>query len=167
MSLFSIGVNFAFIDDKGDTSTTKVKIPTGLTIPGIVAFAQSAAQLFADFSTCRVTKVTACIGIDLSGLGLLASPTAQSDVSEKGLFNMRTASNTYARMFVPTISESLVVANSDALDPADADVIAFTTALEDGILTTGGTIVPVDTRGNEITEVTEAREFHRGFRPRS
>lgn len=167
MSIFAISCTFNFVDAKNKTSTTKVRIPVGLTIATITAFAQAAAQLFVDFSSCRLTSVKACVGIDISGLGLQTVAAAQADVAEKGYFGLRTAGNTYGKMILPTFAESLVAPNSDAIDTTDTDVAAFITALEDGIATTGGTIAPVDLRDNDFVEVTEARELFRKFTPSS
>lgn len=167
MSIFAVSININFIDSKGKSSNTKVRIPTGLTIAAITTFATDCAQAFADFSSCRITSVKACVGIDISGLGLQTAASAQADTSEKGFFNMRTAGNTYAKMFLPTFAESLVVANSDQIDTTDPDVAAFVTALESGLTTTGGVMAPVDLRDNDIVEVTEERELFRKFTPSS
>lgn len=168
MSTFAISFTFSFVDSKNKTASTKINVPTGLTIAGIISFGQAAAQILANFSSCRLTGLRACIGIDISGLGLLTAPATGSDRSEKGLFNMRTAGNTYGKIMLPTFAESLVVANTDQIDETDTDVAAFITALEDGLtMTSTAVIAPVDLRDNDFIEVTETRELFRAFKPSS
>lgn len=158
MSVLSVGITFSFVDDKNKTSTTKLHIPTGLTIAQITTFASTSGQVLADFSNCRVTRVSPCIGIDLSELSL-PSAGATSDWWEKAIFTMRTAFNTVAKVLVPTFRDTMIVDGSDSVDVTDPDVAAFITALEDGIVTTGGTIAPVDLRDNDVSEVTASKEL--------
>lgn len=165
MSIFAVSVTVTFIDDKGKTSSTKCHIPTGLSIAAITAFCTSFGQLLADFSSCQVTGVKACVGLDLSSATLRAVAAAGSDIANKAQALFTTGTGLFSRMIMPTASDSYTLTDSDAFDEADGDVAALVTIFEDGITTTGGTIAPVDLRDNDITGVTEFRETFRKFKP--
>jgi hypothetical protein len=62
---------------------------------------------------------------------------------------------------IPTFSEALVQAGTDAVDTADLDVAAFVTAMQDGIVVTGGTISPTNSRDNDVVSLASARQQFR------
>ena len=158
----AVNIRFDFIDDKGKTSFTKVRVPTGYTIANYVEFAQGAAQVLADMSNAQITNVSLTFGLDLSGQGLRTVASTVSDIYQKIRFQWTTALAGFQAMFsVPATSESKIVTGSDAVDEVDVDVAAFITAVEDGIVVTGGTMNFVDSRGNDITALQFGREFHR------
>ena len=153
---------FDLRDDKGKTSFTKIRIPTTLNMGQISQFAQAMAQLIADFSTCEITGASITLAIDLSALGLKVSAQPLSDVAEKAAFIFNTAVTGFkARLRLPTFREFLVPSGSDAVDLADPDVAAFAAAMENGIVTVGGTISPTDDRLNDVVSVSTAREVKR------
>ena len=153
---------FDFRDDKGKTSFTKIRIPTGLNLGQVSQFSQAMAQLLTDFSNCEITGGSITLAIDLSGLSLKVSAQGLSDVAEKGAFIFNTAVTGFkARLRLPTFREFLVPSGSDAIDLAEPDVAAFVAAMENGIVTVGGTIAPTDDRLNDIVGVSKAREVKR------
>lgn len=169
MSLVVIRFTFAFLDDKGKTSSTKINIPvTGATITDIIEFGQGSAQVLADLSSCRITSVTGCLGVDLTGLGLQATASSISDIAHKLLVNIQSSIGTFTRMFIPTLNEGLVLSGSDIVDDTDADVTALITAIEDGVAVTadgGATVSPVDRRDYDLELVTSVSENFRKFKP--
>ena len=158
----AVSIRFDFIDDKGKTSFTKVRVPTGYTIANYVEFAQGAAQVFADLSNAQITNVSLTFGLDLSGQGLKTVASVVSDIYQKIRFQFATALQGFrAKFSVPASSELKIVAGSDAVDEVDADVAAFVTAIEDGLVVTGGTVTFTDNRDNDITALQFGREIHR------
>lgn len=158
----AITVRVEFIDDKGKTSFTKVRVPNGFTLSQYGEFGTALAQLLTDISICRVTGGSLTFSIDLSGLGLRTVAGITADIAEKAAFLFNTAiTGLRAKLRIPTFRETLVPPGSDAVDLADVDVAAFKTAMESGIVTTGGTISPTDDRENDITGLTTAREVKR------
>lgn len=166
MSLVTVSFTYSFVDDAGKTSSTKIRVPlVGMTLVDISEFGLASAQVLADLSSCKLTKTTACVGVDLTGLGLRAVATATSDIAHKALVMIRSSIGAFTRMIIPTFNESFQVPNSDQVDTADASVVALVTAIEDGIAVTGGTVTPVDRRGYDIESVDDIREIFRKFKP--
>ena len=158
----AITVRVEFIDDKGKTSFTKVRVPNGFTLSQYGEFGTALAQLLTNISICRVTGGSLTFAMDLSGLGLRTVAGITADIAEKAAFLFNTAiTGLKAKLRIPTFRETLVPPGSDAVDLADVDVAAFKTAMESGIAVTGGTIEPTDDRENDITGLTTAREVKR------
>ena len=99
-----------------------------------------------------MTRASFCFGLDLSTATIKGAPSGVSDVFQKGLFQFNSL-NGFTSMRLPAISETKVVVGSDAIDTSDADVAAFITAMEDGIVVTGGTISPSDYRVGDISSL--------------
>ena len=158
----AVSVRLDFTDNKGKTSSTKLRIPTGFSIANYIAFVQQAAQVIANMTSGRITRAGFCVGLDLSGVLLKANPTSLSDIAQKGHFQFATdATGFRTRLKVPAINEALILAGSDAIDQADAGMALFIAAMEDGISVTGGTIEPCDSRDNDIVSTDFARELFR------
>ena len=158
----AISVRFDFVDNKGKPSFTKVRVPLGFTISQYIEFGQGMAQLMANISTGQITRASFCAGLDLSGATIKGTPSGLSDIAQKGLFGFSTSVAGFrTKMKIPAISETKVVAGSDTIDQADVDVAAFITAMENGIVVTGGTISPTDQRENDIVSTDYSRELFR------
>jgi len=143
------------VDDKNKTSFTRVRVPTGFTIAQYTSFVQDLAQAVTNISGCRVTG--ASISLNFSMAGLAATASSVADVASKAFFKVRSAvAGFFAKFSIPTFDEdSLVLTGSDQIDTADTDVAAFIALVETG----DGTVVPCDKYGNDLTDVTIAREL--------
>jgi len=160
--VLAVSIRFDFVDNKAKTSFTKVRVPTGFEISHYSEFAVGLSQLFANISTGRITRVSFCVGLDLSGSIIKAIASGLSDVSQKALFGFSTVISGFrTKSKLPAISETKVIAGSDALDLGDADVAAFVSAMETGIVVTAGTVQPVDTRDNDVESLDFAHELFR------
>lgn len=158
----AVSMRFDFTDAKGKTSFTKVKVPTGFTISGYLDFGTIMAGLIADLSNCRLTRASFCVGLDLSSSTIKAVAGGLSDIAQKALFGFSTVvSGLRTKLKMPSISETKMVLGSDVLDQSDADVASFISAMENGIVVTGGTIEPTDLRGNNVSTLNYARELFR------
>lgn len=158
------GVVISFQDAKGETSTTIVNIPTGLTLANITIFAQEMVKLVDAMINGIVTRVGLAVTIPLPS-GINISPNSISDVEEGGYFQFRTAGGYHTSLRIPTILESLVSLGSSDIDTSDPDVAAFVAAMITGIDLTGasptpgsGTVTPTDSRGDDITALLDAKE---------
>lgn len=160
--VLAVSLRLDFIDGKGKTSFTKVRIPNGFSISDYGEFGVSMGQLIANLSNGRITNVSFSVGIDLSGATIKAVASGLSDIAQKAFYGFSTAVSGFrTKMKIPALSESKVIVGSDALDQSDADIAAFITAMEVGIVVTGGTIQPTDTRANDIVSTDYARETFR------
>lgn len=160
--VLAVTVRFDFIDDKGKTSFTKIRIPTGFTIAQYGEFGVAMGQFIANISTCRITGSSLSFNVDLSGLGLKALATVVSDTAQKGYFSfLSAATGFFKRIRIPTFDEGLVNQGSDGIDTVDPAVAAFTNAMVNGIVTTGGTVQPVTERGQDLVALNDAREVFR------
>lgn len=159
----AITCRFDTIDNKGKTSFTKVRIPTGFALADMLDFAVQMAQLLANILTTQITRAGICVSLDLSTSTIKANPLSGADAAQKGFFGFATGVTGFrTRMRLPAFNETLVNAGSDTIDQSDTDVAAFITAMEDGIVVTGGTVSPTDNRENDIVSTDYAREIFRG-----
>lgn len=157
-------VIYSFVDAKGETSTTEVNVPTGLTLANMTIFAQEMAKLINPLVNGVITRIGLAISIALpSGIRTVAVST--SDVEEGGKFQFRTAGGYYTGLRLPTLNETLVSAGSKDINTLDTSVAAFIAAMLTGIdLTTAtptagtGTVAPTDGRGDDITALVTAKE---------
>lgn len=156
----AVSIRFDTLDDKGDTSFTKIRVPTGFSVAQYTEFAIAMAQFIANTSNCVITGASITFGIDLSGLGLKVAATSIADVFQKGYFAFASAATGFFKRFrVPTLLESVVSAGSDNIDTLLAPVAAFVNANTNGIAVTGPlTIQPQTERGHDLTALSEARE---------
>lgn len=159
----AVTVRFDFLDDKGKTSFSKVRVPNGFSLAQYGEFGTAFAQLLANVSNCKITGGSLTFAIDLSGLGLRTVASSLSDVAEKGLFLFNTVvTGLKAKLRIPTLDESQVPSGSDAIDTANVDVAAFIAAMENGIVVpVAVTVQPTDDRTNDISALTQAREIKR------
>jgi len=150
-------VIYTVIDDSGDRATTTVNLPTGFSLSQFGEFGSAMATLVDAMLGGKVESAEICFPVDVSGL---TSNTAlsTSDVEEIGAFQFRTVDNFPVRVNVPCIDELLVASGSDDLNQGDADIAAFIAAMENGIVTTGGTISPTDVGEDDIVNTDFARE---------
>lgn len=158
----AFSIRLQFLDAKGKSSFTKVRVPTTFAISDYLEFVQASAQLFSNLSQGQVSRGAICFGIDLSGLGLATVASAVSSVAKKLSLRFRTAATGFfAKMNMPTISELLFPGGGDAIDDTDADVAAVVSALEDGLVVTGGTVNFTNDREQDIVTYQSGRERFR------
>lgn len=161
--MLAVKLVFNWKDAKNKASKTILHIPTGFSIAQMIEAGQAAAQILANVSVCELTSVSASVGIDLSGATIRAVANSVADIGEKLLLLARsTVSGLKARFNIPTFDENFLVAGSDALDFADADVAALVSAIEDGLVVGGTPVLPRDKRGNDLVLVSQGREIFRG-----
>jgi len=148
---------FSYLDQAGKRATSTMYFTTGLTLAQITEGLSAMALLIDGVVGALITGINALIPVDISGLTSNTTGVT-SDVEEVGEFIGVTAAGRKTLFNVPGIKDNLSVAGSDDLDLTDTDIAAFITALEDGIATGGGTIIPTDVGGDDLTEITTARE---------
>lgn len=159
----AVSIRIDFTDSKGKSSFTKVRVPNGFSISDYLEFAEAISQLMTNMSVAQVTSASVSVALDLSGATIRAVATNVADVAQKAFFQFSSALAGFRkRMRIPTLDETKVPVGTSSIDQADVDVAAFITAMEDGIVTTGGTIDPVDARGNDLVSVSIAEEVFRG-----
>jgi len=161
----AVTTRYDYIDEKGDTSFSKIRVPNGFSIAQYLEFAVAMAQLIATMVLTRITSVSITFSISLSGLTLKTVVGAVADIAQKGYFSFQTTTNGFFKRFrIPTFDEDKINAGTDDVNTLDADVAAFVTAMESGIAVTGGTVQPCDERQHNIQSLTDAREVFRRHR---
>lgn len=155
MALLAVYAYFTFQDSKTKSSTTEVKLPLGLTIAEYIDAAQKLATVFVNNTLARLTQVEVCIGLDVTPPA--SSALADSDVQEKAEFVFVADNGTNYVMYLPTLDESLVAANSDILVQTGNAVEDMITLMTDG----DGTVEPVNVRDQDISAISYAREYFR------
>lgn len=160
----AVTINYSFIDAKGKSSSTKVRVPSGFSVAQYTEFAIAMGQLMSNLSDGSITEISVGIPVDLSGATIRAAANNVADVAKKALFMMTGAiAGLFSKIFVPTFDESNTTSGSDSIDRADPDISAFVAILETGVNVGGINVGPVDMRENAITTVTDQREIFRKF----
>lgn len=160
--MLAVSLIFTFRDAKKKESQTKVRVPTTFSFAQYIEFAQAAAQILANMSTAELVAVAVAFGLDLSAASLRSVATQFSDVFQKALLVVNSVvAGLRARFNIPTFDEANLIADSDVLDPVDAEVAALITLIEDGLMDGGIPIVPVNSRNDALAEVTLAVEKFR------
>jgi hypothetical protein len=158
----AVAVRFDFIDNKGKTSFTKIRVPNGFSIPQYTEFGLAMGQLVSNVSACRITSSSVTFSLSLSGLALKVVANVLADTAQKGYFAFLSAVNGFfKRVRIPTFDETKTNEASDTIDTLDADVAAFVAAMENGIVVTGGTIQPSTERMQDLVSLSDTREVFR------
>lgn len=153
-------------DQAAKRSTFTAYAANGFTLPQYSEAIQALAVLVDAILTGVLVGADFCVVADLSGLtGNAVASTA--DVEDVGVFSYLTGDNRPVIVNVPCILDTLSVSGSDDLDEADADVAAFISMYEDGLVTTGGTIQPCDVDEDDVVSLAFAREAVRNSGSRS
>lgn len=153
-------VVYTYTDDSGDSATQAIDIPTTFSLAQYTEFGRAMAALLDDMVHGVVTSAELSIAVDISSLTSNAL-VADSDVEELGSFQFSTTEGRLVNVNIPAIDETLVLAGSDSIDQSAAAVAAFIAAMENGIVTAGGTIQPSDVNEIDITDTVFAREAFR------
>lgn len=158
----AVKVVYSFVDDKGKTATSEVKVPLGFSIAQYIEFAEEMGLLIDAAVNTQMTSIAISLGVTLPG-GLQSGAGVGADVEEKGAFQFSTVGGWKTRVNLPGLTESLVIAGTDAIDETDAAVAALITAFESGITLpiAGGTLSPCDAREDDIVSLDFARERFR------
>lgn len=158
----AVSLRIDFVDDKGKTSSTKIRLPTTFSIAQYQEFGEAAAQLLLNASTGSITRASIVFNVSLAGLGLKTVASSVSKVARKLWLQFSTAVTGFlGKTIFPSLVESKVIAGSDDVDQTDTDVAALVSALEDGIVVTAGTMQFTNGRGHDLVTLTEAKEQFR------
>lgn len=151
---------YTVIDDDGDRGTTSINLPSGFVLSQFTEFGAAMATLIDAVLAGKVDSAEISFPVDISSL---TSNTAlsTSDVEEYGAFSFETANGYPVQINVPGLDELTVGSGSDDIDTANADIAAFIAAIENGIVTVGGTVSPCDVAEDDITLTVNARERFR------
>lgn len=160
----AIAIHFTILDDKNKSSKTTVHVPTGFSIAQYLLFAQAMAQLIGDLSNGQITEVSVSYPLSLSGATIRAVAASFSDIFKKAFFQARSSvAGLVSKFFIPSYSEEFSVVGSDQINTAETEVAALISIIEDGVNVSGEQVQPIDIRGNDLEEVSLAREIFRKF----
>jgi hypothetical protein len=159
MSALTHEIFIQFRDADGDVTTRSWEVPNSVAITDVPILAAELMDLMVPLINGTIVKAgyTAEVTVPV----LVAQ--ALSDVQELLAVGARTTNGFLKRMHLPTIDEAKVfLPGSKEADLADADVLAYTTALISGIDLTGaggsGTVQFSDGRGEDLTSIEYAVE---------
>jgi len=146
-------------DNAGRKATLIVHIPVATLAQDAVDFVGLLVNEIDPLVLGGIVAAGVTLAADITGHGSIGST---SDVQEKGEFTMNTINSFLHAVGVPTFDESLIIAGSDAIDTTQADVIDFVDALLDGLaVPSTNTVIPVDSRGEDLTSIKSALERFR------
>lgn len=155
-----VGISYTIADEKGVSSTTFLSLPDTFSLANTLEFAQDMALLIDAIVNGKITHIGACYQVTLPG-GLKAAAVANSDVEEGARFSFATSGGHFTRMRLPTFKETLLSPASKDVNLTDADVAAFVNAMISGIAepAPAQTLIPCDSRAEDITAISTAREL--------
>lgn len=160
----AVTVNVSMIDAKGKTSVTKIRVPSGFVLSQYAEFAQGIGQIICDMTDGAITAISVSVPVSLSGATIRGTALGIADIAKKLLVMARSSvTGLVGKFFIPTYDEDNSVSGSDQADTSDTEVAAFISIVEGGINVSGTVIAPIDMRGNDLVEVSEAREIFRKF----
>lgn len=149
-----VHVAVRLIDQSGDYRTVSHDIAAAdATDAKIEAYvAALAAATHADVFEVRVTNVFGAVP-DSSN----AIDAPKDSVFDNFVFQLKNTLNQSVRGFIPAPEWTLFIANTDQLDPTNADIIAYLTALE--AIYADGNYSTVGARYTERREINEQVRF--------
>lgn len=153
-------------DQANKEATNTLYVTDGLTIAQMTEGVQALVQLIDEVLNAVIRGFDFVLSVDLSGL--TGNSTGQtSDVQEVGEFIFATGANRPVVLNLPCINDAASPAGSDDIDQSDTDMAAIIAMMEDGLVVTGGTIIPTDVDQNDIVQLVTARERMRNSGSRS
>ncbi len=150
-------------DNKGMQSTMIVHLPIATVPQDAIDYVGLLVNEVDPLVLGGVVAAGVTISADIAGHGAIG-PT--SDVQEKGEFAFRTVNNFLFRTSLSAFDEAFVLDASQVIDTGDVDVTDFVEALTDGLVVPStATVIPVDSRGEDLVTLESALERFRR-RPR-
>lgn len=167
MTLLSNTVTIRTLDESGSDGLIKFNLPTSVSEAAALAFSDAFSDLCQAAMAGGIQEASVTLSVDISALGLKTVAAALSDTAEKFYMGFRSAIGSFAKIFVPTIDETMLLPDGTA-DPAATDLTDWMTANLSGIELADSTIVqPCDRYGSDLTSITGAKElFKKKGKPR-
>lgn len=165
--VLAFNVNYTIRDQKGKESSSSIRIPSTLSIAQYAEFGTAAMQVVANISTGQIVNAGLSVSLDLAPGSLSTIVSTFADVAEKALFVVQGAiAGLFARFEIPTLDETnVVIAGTDQIDLAHADIAPWVAAIEDGITLTDTSVMqPTDKYGNDLTAIQTDREIFQSKR---
>lgn len=150
-------------DAKGMKSTATFHIPIATIPQDALDYADALVALYDPMTVAQIVSAGVTLNADISGVGAGAP---QADAQEKGEYVFRSLNNFPFRVAISGFDENLVVANSQQLDTADLDMLAFIDGLITGVAVPSTAVIQAtDSRGEDLLSLESALERFRR-RPR-
>lgn len=148
-------IGYTFLDAKGKRASAGVKVDSAsYTLAQLAEFASELGDLIDNVTECQITDCTIYISTS-PGAALKASPVANSDVEEGGLFTFSLASSPYVESIrIPGLIQGKF--SGETINLADADIDAFVDAIVVGLDASGTNVAPLNKFGVNISSVVSA-----------
>lgn len=156
MGVWSMG--FTTLDANNKRAVTHFYAPDTFTAAQVSEGADILANLIDDIIGGQITAIALCLLKNLPA-GIKTSPVASTDVEEGARFGWLTSQGNLASNRFATFLEDKMV--GEVVNQADAAVLALKNAITSGVAVTGGTLTFVDSRGEDITTLSSARDQHK------
>jgi hypothetical protein len=144
-------VNIGFTDKTNKTATTRVNLPASATLPQAEAYALALLQALEVLSDCLISSCSISVGYAVAGAN--AAVAAGNYAEDKGQFSFQTAAGKTSLISIPGVKETMRSAGARTINTADAAITTFT----DLVVTGDGTLAPVDSNGEDLTQLLYAR----------
>lgn len=155
-------VTYTVEDAKGAHSVTQINFPvtqaSNTAINALKDAAGAGAALIDALLKGKVISAGVGIAIDLTGVTIKSTPTADSDVEEGARFIFNAAAGSSPKFRLASFDEDFILSGTQTVDLEDADVDALVDFIVSGHTLSGVTVTPSDERGSDITSIASARE---------
>lgn len=155
----SWNIIYGIVDEKGAISSTEIHVPGATTFTNALAFAVEMGGLIDTLISGQLYRF-GIVADEIFTSGVKTAPEDGSDVEEGGRFQFVTDEGHFTSLRLPTFREEYIVPETRNIDTADADVLAFVTAMIDGIDLAGAlpVVAPSDARDEDIDGLSSAKE---------
>lgn len=161
----AVGLTIVIEDGKDLSADLTLNMADGFDLADYDSAAVQLEPLIQNMITGRIRAMTLNIPVALPQPRPLADPA--SDVEEGALFLWETADpRVVPRNRIATFDEALLVPGSRDVDLTNAAVIAWFTAISDGLTTPGGDVEFTDYRDQDILGLATAYELFQKSRKR-
>jgi len=149
----TISVVFQFRDNDNKSSTTEIMIP-GATAPATaLTFAAAMVPLISALTDSTLMGFNVILGFREAAVPVIG----MSDIENKAVFLLNAGNAIKSSLTVPSPLESILQANNQDVDHANAAVDAFEDALTLGL----SGVQPVNASGSDLTSIYDAYKQNR------
>lgn len=157
----SVEIVYEIEDRSGTKGTTSIRVAGTPTVAQLNGFGAGYATALNNIISGVIRAAFAFFRVDISGL-TGNSAISISDVEHCAKFEFLTDAGNRVKVNIPAMDSDIVGGtDSDSLDLAAPEVLAFTQAMTLGISVTGATIQPCDIGGDNIVDTVFGREAFR------
>lgn len=152
-------ITFEITDEKSKKAHVQVCVDGALAWATVAAFVQDAAELLNDVVGGLVSGANVSRAVTLTGM---TGPSSGADREEGGLIVFQSAGGT-TRQRIPTMVETFITSGTNLINTSSGAIQTWLQMMVAGITSNSVLVEPVDSRGDDITNILSAKEDFRRY----